>query len=75
MDTNLNLTAFILLPIDGLLIARFYVYLVRNKFETPELEVFIVLQEIKIQCERETAITNRNLNKYRNKWTTLFISD
>ena len=44
-----------------LLIARFYVYLARNKFETPELEVFIVLLEIKIQCEREIAITNRNL--------------
>ena len=27
-----------------LLIARYYVYLARNKFETPELEVFIVLQ-------------------------------
>ena len=58
-----------------LLIARFYVYLARNKFETPELEVFIVLLEIKIQCEREIAITNGNLNKYRNKWTTLCISD
>ena len=54
-----------------LLIARYYVYLARNKFETPELEVFIVLLEIKIQCEREIAITNGNLNKYRNKWTTL----
>ena len=50
-----------------LLIARFYVYLARNKFETPILEVFIVLLEIIIQCEREIAITNRNLNKYRNK--------
>ena len=54
-----------------LLIARYYVYLARNKFETPELEVFIVFLEIKIQCEREIAITNGNLNKYRNKWTTL----
>ena len=58
-----------------LLIVRYYVYLARNKFETPELEVFIVLLEIKIQCEREIAITNGNLNKYRNKWTTLRISD
>ena len=58
-----------------LLIARYYVYLARNKFETPELEVFIVLLEIKIHCEREIAITNGNLNKYRNKWTTLCISD
>ena len=39
-----------------LLIARYYVYLARNKFETPELKVFIVLLEIKIQCERENAI-------------------
>ena len=46
-----------------LLIARYYVYLARNKFETSELEVFIVLLEIKIQCEREIAITNENLNK------------
>ena len=29
-----------------LLIARYYVYLARNKFETPELEVFIALLEI-----------------------------
>ena len=37
-----------------LLIARYYVYLARNKFETQELEVFrIVLLEIKTQCERE----------------------
>ena len=54
-----------------LLIARYYVYLGRNKFETPEPEVFIVLLEIKIQFEREIAIPNGNLNKYRNKWTTL----
>ena len=43
-----------------LLTARYYVY-PRNKFETRELEVFIVLLEIKTQCEREIAITNRNL--------------
>ena len=36
-----------------LLISRYYVYLARNKFLTQELEVFIVLLEIKIQCERE----------------------
>ena len=58
-----------------LLIARYYVYLARNKFETQELEVFrIVLLEIKTQCEREITITNGNLNIYRNKWTTLCIS-
>ena len=51
------------------------VNLARNKFETPELELFIVLLENEIQCEREIAITNGNLNKYRNKWTTLCISD
>ena len=44
-----------------LLIARYYDY--------------FVLLEIKIHCEREMAITNRNLNKYRNKWTTLCISE
>ena len=54
-----------------LLIARYYVNLARNKFETPELEVFIVFVEIKVQCEREIAIAEGNLNKYRNKWTTL----
>ena len=63
----------------------FYVYLARIKFETPELEVFIVLLEIKNHREQEPvigscreieiAITNGNLNKYRNKWTTLCISD
>ena len=57
------------------LIARYYVYLARNKFETPKLEVFIVLLEVQIQCEREITITNGNLDKYRNKWTTLCISD
>ena len=55
------------------LISRYYVYLARNKFETPELEVIIVLLEIKIQCEREIAITNGNLQKYRNKWTCAFL--
>ena len=59
----------------SLLIARYYVYLARNKFETPKLEVFIVLLEIQIQCEREITITNGNLDKYRNKRTTLCISD
>ena len=32
-------------------------------FETPELEVLIVLLEIEIQCERKIVITNGNLNK------------
>ena len=44
-----------------LLIARYYVYLARNKFETRELEVFIVLLEIKIQCERERTVSPRVL--------------
>ena len=43
------------------LIARYYVYLARNKFETPELVVFIVPLEIKIQCEKEIAITTEIL--------------
>ena len=51
------------------IIARYYVCL------SPELKVFIVLLEIEIQCDREIATTNGNLNKYRNKWTTLCISD
>ena len=51
------------------------VYLARTKFETLELEVFIVLLDNKIQCEREIAITKGNVKKYRNKWTTLCISD
>ena len=73
MDTNLNLTASTFN--NYLLITRYYVYLARNKFETPKLEVFNVLLGIQIQCEREIAITNRNLDKYRNKWTTPCISD
>ena len=51
------------------IIARYYVCL------SPELKVFIVLLEIEIQCDREIVTTNGNLNKYRNKWTTLCISD
>ena len=39
-----------------LLTARYYVYLARNKFETPELEVFIVLLEIKIQCRAKEKL-------------------
>ena len=39
-----------------LLIARYYIHLARNKSENPRLDVFIVLREIKIQCEREIAI-------------------
>ena len=52
MDTNLNLTAFILLTIIPL-IARYYVHLGRNKFETPELEVFIVLLEKKFSAKKK----------------------
>ena len=36
-----------------LLIAGYYIYLARNNFETPELEVFIVLLEIKIQSKKK----------------------
>ena len=36
-----------------LLIARYYIYLARNKFETPKPEVFIVLLEIKIQSKKK----------------------
>ena len=66
MDTNLSLYSFHSFN-HYLLIARYDVYLARNKFETPKLEVFIVLLEIQIQCEREITITNGNLDKYRNK--------
>ena len=38
-----------------LLIARYYIYLARNKSEIPKLEVFIIFLETKIQCEREIA--------------------
>ena len=58
-----------------LFMARYYIHLARNKSETPKLEVFIVLLETEIQCEQEIAIKNGNLNKYRNKWTSLCISD
>ena len=58
-----------------LLIARCYIYLARNKSEIPKLEVFIIFLETKIQCEREIATKNGNLIKYRNKWTSLCISD
>ena len=36
-----------------LLIARYYVYLARNKFETPKLEVFIVLQQFKSSAKEK----------------------
>ena len=36
-----------------LLIARYHIYLARNKFETPELEVFIAVLEIKIQSKKK----------------------
>ena len=39
-----------------LLIARYYIHVARNKSENPRLDVFIVLLEIEIQCEREVAI-------------------
>ena len=58
-----------------LLITRYCIYLARNKSKTPKLEVFIVLLETKIQCERELTIKNGNLIKYRKKWTSLSISD
>ena len=59
-----------------LLIARYYIYLARNKSNIPKLEVLIIFLETKIQCEREIATKNGNLIKRnRNKWTSLCISD
>ena len=43
--------------------------LARNKSDTPNLEVFIVLLEPKIQCEREIAVKQGKHSKFRNKWT------
>ena len=37
-------------------IALYYIHLARNKSENPRLDVFIVLLEIKIPCEREIAM-------------------
>ena len=54
------------------LIPRYYIHLARNKSENPKQDVFIVLLEIKIQCEREKP---KNHTKCRNKWTALCISD
>jgi len=36
-----------------LLIAKYHVYLARNQSETPGLQVFLVLLESKIKCERQ----------------------
>ena len=74
MVTSRNQHAFTLLIIT-LLIARYYVHLARSKLETPRLDVFIVLLKTKIQCEREIAIKTENHTEYRNKWTSLYVSD
>ena len=74
MVTSRNQHAFTLLIIN-LLIARYYVHLARSKLETPRLDVFIVLLKTKIQCEREIAIKTENHTEYRNKWTSLYVSD
>ena len=47
-----------------LLIARYYVYLARNKFETPELEVFIVLPELKFIMVIELSGVQFGLKSY-----------
>lgn len=62
------------------LIAGYYIHLarlIRRKSETPRLDAFIVLLETKSQCEREliASIKTENHTKYRNKWTSLCISD
>ena len=55
-----------------LIIAWYYIHGARSKSETPR---YYILLETKIQCEREIAIKTRNQVKYRNKWTSLCISD
>ena len=47
-----------------LLIARYYVYLARNKFETPELEVFIVVPELKFIMVIELSGVQFGLKSY-----------
>jgi len=54
-----------------LLIAKYHVFLARNRSETPNLKVFLALLDSKIKCERQIAIKNYNYEKYRAKWTTL----
>ena len=54
-----------------LLIAKYHVFLARNRSETPNLMVFLALLDSKIKCEEQIAIKNFNYKKYRAKWTTL----
>ena len=54
-----------------LLIAKYHVFLARNRSETPNLMVFLALLDSKIKCEEQIAIKNLNYKKYRAKWTTL----
>ena len=43
-----------------LLIAKYHVFLARNRSETPNLKVFLALLDSKIKCERQIAIQNSN---------------
>ena len=54
-----------------LLIAKYHVFLARNRSETPNLKVFLALLDSKMKWERQIAIKNSNYEKYRAKWTTL----
>ena len=47
-----GITSFFVLNLY-LLIAKYHVYLARNQSETPGLQVFLVLLESKIKCERQ----------------------
>ena len=59
-----------------LLIAWYYIHRARSKSETLRLKCFHnILLETKIQCEREIANKTGNQVKYRNKSTSLCISD
>ena len=43
-----------------LLIAKYHVFLARNRSETPNLKVFLALLDSKIKCERQIAVKNSN---------------
>ena len=56
-----------------LLIAKYHVFLARNRSEPPNLKVLLALLDSKIKCERQIAV--KNYEKYRAKWTTLSVSN
>jgi len=59
--------------INFVIIAKYHIYLSWLNKATPSFEIFGLLLNEKILCERSIAFKNSTLTKFRVKWTTLCV--